>query len=40
MNIVSFMVLDGQDFNNDFPLFTAVSVLFNMYTDKDSNLIK
>ena len=27
------------DFNNDFTLFTAVPVLFNMYTDKDSNLI-
>ena len=25
--------------NNDFTLFTAVPVLFNMYTDKDSNLI-
>ena len=28
-----------HDFNNDFTLFTAVPVLFNMYTDKDSNLI-
>ena len=28
-----------HDFNNDFILFTAVPVLFNMYTDKDSNLI-
>ena len=27
-----------HDFN-DFTLFTAVPVLFNMYTDKDSNLI-
>ena len=25
--------------NNDFTLFTAVPVLSNMYTDKDSNLI-
>ena len=28
-----------HDFNNDFTLFTAVPVLFNMYTDRDSNLI-
>ena len=28
-----------HDFNNDFTLFTAVPVLFNIYTDKDSNLI-
>ena len=28
-----------HDFNNDFTLFTAFPVLFNMYTDKDSNLI-
>ena len=28
-----------HDFNNDFTLFTAVPVLFSMYTDKDSNLI-
>ena len=28
-----------HDFNNDFTLFTAVPVLSNMYTDKDSNLI-
>ena len=28
-----------HDFNNNFTLFTAVPVLFNMYTDKDSNLI-
>ena len=28
-----------HDFINDFTLFTAVPVLFNMYTDKDSNLI-
>ena len=28
-----------HDFNNDFTLFTAVPVLFNMNTDKDSNLI-
>ena len=29
-----------HDFNNDFTLFTAVPVLFNMYTDKDSNVIR
>ena len=28
-----------HDFNNDFTLFTAVPVLFNVYTDKDSNQI-
>ena len=28
-----------HDFNNDFTLFTAVPVLFNIYTNKDSNLI-
>ena len=28
-----------HDFNNVFTLFTAVPVLFIMYTNKDSNLI-
>ena len=28
-----------QWFYNDFTLFSALPVLFNMYTDKDSNLI-
>ena len=28
-----------HDFNNGFTLFTAVPVLFIMYTNKDSNLI-
>ena len=28
-----------HDINNDFTLFTAGPVLFDMYTDKDSNLI-
>ena len=28
-----------HDFNNDFTLFTAVPVLFIMYTNKDSNLL-
>ena len=28
-----------QRFYNDFTMFSALPVLFNMYTDKDSNLI-
>ena len=36
---VSLTFLSDHDFNNDFTLFTAVPVLHNMYTDKDSNLI-